>query len=389
MEEWLQAVIRLPSTASEAASAALFEAGCRSVWEDLPDSKGRAVLRAAFGTDDAMRLMTELPQAAERIAEAFGLGSGEVGIELEVKLLEDWDAAWRKDQLPIRVTPRLAVCPSFWKGDPFDPPREGERPTEVVRMSPGAAFGSGRHPTTFLCLKILSDLSEAEEAAPEGPAAASAAPDGEAGGEASSPKGGPAADGYASAALSPFPSRKRILDLGSGSGILAIACAMLFPDSEVLGLDTDADTTGTARKNAEANNVLRRAEFRSGTLDGSFGGFDVIAANITLNPLLGLAGEITRAARPGARLALSGLLADQAEECARAYQRQGWHWLRHLGQAEWSALEMAFPGGAGDEGDGAEGGPDPARDIVSEPSLETPPPEIMLPAGPDGGSERP
>ncbi|MDR1080263.1 MAG: 50S ribosomal protein L11 methyltransferase [Deltaproteobacteria bacterium] len=366
MEEWLQAVIRLPAGAAEAASAALFEAGCRSVWEDLPDSGGRAVMKAAFATEDAMRLMTELPQAAERIAEAFGFGAGEVGIELEVKILEDWDAAWRKDQVPIRVSRSLVVCPSFWKGDPFDPPGEGELPPHVVRVNPGAAFGSGRHPTTFLCLKILSEIAGAPGAPRDGARRGS-------GGHAP-------------------PAPEKILDLGSGSGILSVAAAMLFPGSDVLGLDTDGDVSETARKNAAANGTGRQTQFRHGTLDGSLTGFGLIVSNITLNPLTGLAPEITRAALPGARLVLSGLLADQAEECARTYQRLGWHWLRHLGQAEWSALEMALPGSPGAEDDGAEGGPDPERALVPEPSLETPPPSADCASrhpSPDDGYGRP
>ncbi|MDR1035527.1 MAG: 50S ribosomal protein L11 methyltransferase [Deltaproteobacteria bacterium] len=352
MEEWLQAVIRLPGRASEAASAALFESGCRSVWEDLPDGNGNAVMKAAFASEDAMRLMTELPQAAERISEAFGLGPGEVGIELEMKILEDWDAAWRKDQTPIRVSGRLVVCPSFWKGDPFDPPPEGEAPPDVVRVNAGAAFGSGRHPTTFMCLRLLSEIAD-ELDAPGKQAA---------GGR---PGSGPVVPGRLA-----MPSK--VLDVGSGSGILAIASAMLFPDSDVLGLDTDPDTPETARKNASANKVGKRVQFRHGTADGRSLGFDVLMANITLNPLLSLAVEMTRAASPGARLVLSGILVDQAEECARAYQRLGWHWTRHLGQAEWSALEMSLP--SGPDADGFEGGPDPERVILSEPSLETPPP---------------
>ncbi|MDR1039027.1 MAG: 50S ribosomal protein L11 methyltransferase [Deltaproteobacteria bacterium] len=355
MAEWLQAVISLPPRAAEAASAALFEAGCRSVWEDLPDDRGRAVLKSAFDSSDAMRLMTELPLAAERISEAFGFGAGEVAIELEVKLLEDYDAAWRKDQQPIRVSARLVVAPSFWK---VDPPAEGESPPLVLTVDPGAAFGSGRHPTTFLCMRLLSALSEA-----------ASGPGGAGGG---TPGGGDAGGGTPGGAPSWSASGRplKILDLGSGSGILAIASALLFPEADVLGLDTDAETVGTARKNAEANGVSKRAEFRSGTLDGELSGFDLIVSNITLNPLLELAVELTRAARPGASLVLSGLLSDQAEECARAYQRLGWHWLRHLGQAEWSALELALPA---DGADDAEGGPDPARELVPEPSLETPP----------------
>ncbi|MDR3154157.1 MAG: 50S ribosomal protein L11 methyltransferase [Deltaproteobacteria bacterium] len=341
-EEWLQAGLSLPQQASEAGSAALFEAGARGVWEDLPDRKGRSVLKAAFGTADAMRLMAELPLAAERIAEAFGFGAKEISIELEVKIIEDWDAAWRKDQKPVRVSSLLVVAPSFWQGDPA-PASEGAPAPAVVRVDPGAAFGSGRHPTTFLCLKLLSALAGDAEGLP-------AAPE----------HGRPAA-----------VPRPRILDLGAGSGILSLGAAKLFPEAEVLGLDVDPDTVAVARANAEANGAA--ASFLAGTLDGERTGFGLILANLTLKPLLELAPEITRAAEGGASLILSGLLADQAEECARAYQRLGWHWLRHLGQGEWSALELALPGGRDGQADGAEGGPDPERFLVPEPSLETPP----------------
>ncbi|MDR2612955.1 MAG: 50S ribosomal protein L11 methyltransferase [Deltaproteobacteria bacterium] len=360
-DEWLQAGLSLPSRAAEAASAALFECGASSVWEDLPDRPGRAVLRSAFGTGDAMRLMTELPLAAERIAEAFGFGEGEVSVELEVKLLEDWDAAWRADQSPVRVSGRLTVAHSFWVGAVTCPgggtgeDGGGSPPHHVLRMDPGAAFGSGRHPTTFLCLKLLSAAADEAE------------------GLAADPSVGPPAAGAAGAAPS-GNAPARVLDLGAGSGILAIAAARLFPGADVLGLDRDEDTVPVARRNAEANGASGSATFLAGTLDGPRGGFDLLLANLTLNPLLELARDLTLAASPGARLVLSGLLADQAEECARAYQRLGWHWLRHLGQAEWSALELAFPGWPGGTADGAEGGPDPARLLIPEPSLETPAP---------------
>jgi ribosomal protein L11 methyltransferase len=147
------------------------------------------------------------------------------------------------------------------------------------------AFGTGSHPTTRLCLEWLERI------------------------------------------VSPGQS---ILDYGCGSGILAIAAAKLGA-SEVLGVDIDPQAVTAAKNNAERNEAHARFEDSARPLSGQF---DIVVANILANPLKALAPAITGHVCPGGQLALSGILAEQAEELIAIYApyiplgiadtREGW-----------------------------------------------------------------
>ncbi|MDR2340210.1 MAG: 50S ribosomal protein L11 methyltransferase [Deltaproteobacteria bacterium] len=325
MAEWLSVTLAVPPPAQEAASSALFDLGAKAVWEDVPDKEGRILLKASFPREDAMRLMRSLPQTLREAAAAFGLPVASFGLILELVPLVDYTEAWKAGLEPIMVSGSLILSPSFWEGDLAG--RFGLAPEKlppVLRIDPGAAFGSGRHPTTFLCLRILSSLAEAGD------------------------------------------TPGRILDIGTGSGILALAAAILFPEAEVTGIDNDPPTVPVAIANRDLNSMGPMPAFSDDPLSGLEPGFHLILANITLNTLMLLAPEITRLAARKASLVLSGLIEAQAEEAARAFRKEGWAWTRHLGQGEWSALCLELGGKAA-------GGAKHERVMVPEPSLETRP----------------
>ncbi|MDR3299293.1 MAG: 50S ribosomal protein L11 methyltransferase [Candidatus Accumulibacter sp.] len=178
---------------------------------------------------------------------------------------------------PIRVSDRLWIVPS-WHTAP-DPD------AMVLTLDPGMAFGTGSHPTTRLCLEWLERN------------------------------------------VTPGVS---LLDYGCGSGILGIAAARLGA-TDVLGVDIDPQAVSAARDNAERNGVKARFDDSARRMDGQF---DRVVANILSNPLKALAPAICAHVRPGGRLALSGILAAQAEELIAAYApwiqlavadtREGW-----------------------------------------------------------------
>ena len=155
----------------------------------------------------------------------------------------------------------------------------------VLVLDPGMAFGTGSHPTTRLCLEWLERT------------------------------------------VTPGVS---VLDYGCGSGILAIAAARLGA-TDVLGVDIDPQAVTAARNNAERNGVDVRFDDSAAEIRGQF---DLVVANILSNPLKALAPAICSHVRPGGRLALSGILAAQAEELIAAYApwiplavadtREGW-----------------------------------------------------------------
>ena len=177
---------------------------------------------------------------------------------------QNWVQLTQSQFDPIRVSDRLWIVPS-WHESP-DP--------EAINLvlDPGMAFGTGSHPTTRLCLEWLERN------------------------------------------VTPGCS---ILDYGCGSGILAIAAARLGA-GKVAGVDIDPQAVEAARANAERNAVT--AQFADSAKPVA-GKYDVVVANILSNPLRVLAPAICAHVRPGGRLALSGILREQAEEIIGIYSQ--------------------------------------------------------------------
>jgi ribosomal protein L11 methyltransferase len=176
----------------------------------------------------------------------------------------DWAREWLKDFKPMRFGRRLWVVPTAY---------EAPEPGAVnLVLDPGLAFGTGSHPTTALCLEWL------DAQALEG---------------------------------------KTVLDFGCGSGILAIAAALLGA-RQVEALDLDPQALSATAENATRNGVA--AKLRIGLPEtGGAGPFDVLVANILAGPLVELAPLLMGRIATGAPFALSGILADQAAEVAAAY----------------------------------------------------------------------
>lgn len=174
----------------------------------------------------------------------------------------DWVRLTQSQFPPVRVSERLWIVPS-WHAPP-DPP------AIAIRLDPGAAFGTGTHPTTRLCLRWLD------------------------------------------AELRPGA---RVLDYGCGSGILAIAAAKLGARC-VVGTDLDPQALATARANS-ANNAVTADYTAPDRLPA--GSFDLVLANILSNPLKILAPALLARVAPGGSLVLSGILERQALELIDAY----------------------------------------------------------------------
>jgi ribosomal protein L11 methyltransferase len=177
---------------------------------------------------------------------------------------QDWVRLTQSQFDPIPIGQRIWVVPS-WHDAP-DPS------ALVLELDPGLAFGTGSHPTTRLCMEWLEQA---------------VAPD------------------------------QSVLDYGCGSGILAIL-AKKCGANPVYGIDIDPQAVESARHNSERN----RAEVAYGLPeDCPAGEFDIVVANILSNPLKLMASMLSSKVKPGGRIALSGILARQAEEVARVYQQ--------------------------------------------------------------------
>lgn len=176
-----------------------------------------------------------------------------------------WERAWMEHFQPMQFGKRLWICPSG-----FEPP---EPDAVNILLDPGLAFGTGTHPTTALCLRWLDSLAWRGDT---------------------------------------------VLDFGCGSGILAVA-ALRLGASKAIGIDIDPQALTATRDNALKNGV----EARLACLEASQSASevcDVVVANILAGPLVELSPRILNHLKPGGRLALSGILEDQAATVRSAYE---------------------------------------------------------------------
>lgn len=180
---------------------------------------------------------------------------------------KDWSRAWMEHFKPIRFGERLWICPSW-----HTPP--APEATNIL-LDPGLAFGTGTHPTTALCLRWL-------DAHP--------------------------------------PTDLEVIDFGCGSGILAIAAALLGA-KHVHAIDHDPQALLATRNNAQRNHVADKITTYLPKEFAAAQRADVVLANILANPLIELAPLLTQHVRPGGHIVLSGILVAQAEAVATAYHQ--------------------------------------------------------------------
>ncbi|KVE72694.1 50S ribosomal protein L11 methyltransferase [Burkholderia vietnamiensis] len=270
-------VVELAREHAEALSDALLDLGALSVSvedadADTPDEQplfgepGLVPERTAWQHSRVVALLSPDLEPAVLLAAA----ANEIGIadtpKFDVREVEeqDWVRLTQSQFEPIPIGERIWVVPS-WHDAP-DPD------ALILELDPGLAFGTGSHPTTRLCMEWLEQT------------------------------------------VKPGQS---VLDYGCGSGILAILARKCGADP-VIGIDIDPQAVESARQNSERN----RADVTYGLPDACPDGeFDIVVANILSNPLKLMASMLASKVKPGGRIALSGVLARQADEVAAVYAR--------------------------------------------------------------------
>jgi len=199
---------------------------------------------------------------------------------------KDWEEAWKKRLKVLRVGDRIVIQPSWLDYDagPAD---------VVIRLDPGMAFGTGLHPTTQTCLRALEELVQ---------------------------------------------QGMEVLDLGTGSGILAIAAAKLGA-ARVLAVDNDPQAVGVARRNVIDNDVRDQVRVEEGSLPEVSGSYDLVVVNILTRVIVelieeGLAGRL----RSDAVLITAGITTESASEVATAFKRGGLELIERRQQDDWVSL---------------------------------------------------
>jgi ribosomal protein L11 methyltransferase len=220
-----------------------------STWDRGPGG-GVVRLCASFASDEDARAAHAALLATEP----------ELACSLGEYVGDRWRDQYKDYFKPFALAPRLTVAPP-WE---IPAPPAGEL---LLVMDPGRAFGTGRHPTTAM---VAAELAAADLAGAV------------------------------------------VLDVGTGSGVLALA-ALLFGAARAVAIDNDPEVLEVARDNARRNGLGARMEVSATPLAEVVGAFDVVLANIRSEVLIGMEPDIARVARAGALVVLSGVLADEAD----------------------------------------------------------------------------
>ena len=248
-----------------------------------------------------MQIFFQDPSDAPRAAEALAAAGSIVGLDLKPETGtipdEDWKLSYRKHFKTEIISSRLAVVPE-WEVAQF---KAGNPTQRILILDPGMAFGTGQHATTHACLEYIDELAVEN------------------------------------------PDRS-FLDVGCGSGILAIA-AKLEGFRDVAGFDIDPDAVQNANENAEKNGLADSVRFVRGDLCNKStlpdvhktGGkqFDVVAANVLGPVLVRFASEIAPLVAADGRLILSGILEEVYPEVYAAYTALGFHEVSSKLIGEW------------------------------------------------------
>ena len=276
---WYALDVSTTGAAREAVEYALMEAGAAGT--EVAGEEGEALVVAAY---------FDSPPEVERVRAAlfealriYGLASRDVR---EIRFREvaeaDWLAEWKKGWRPVEVG-RFVVAP------PWSEVEERDGRIRIV-VEPGMAFGTGTHETTRLCLAAIEKHFD----------------------------GG------------------SFLDVGTGTGVLAIAAARLVPAARVSACDTDPLAVEVARENARLNGVGDRVEFRVGSVEAGTASADVVCANLTADVIVPLLPALVGAACR--RLILSGILDTQAETVLAALGEHGAGDAEVTRDGEWVAI---------------------------------------------------
>lgn len=216
------------------------------------------------------------------------------GIEYETSIVgvneEDWANNWKQYYHTQRIGKRIVVTPSW---EEYTPSGDDVQ----MRLDPGMAFGTGTHDTTRLCLELLEEVVTPET---------------------------------------------RILDVGTGSGILSVGGVLLGAPS-ALGVDIDPVAVKVANENAEINEVTDKTEFVCGDLtDKVHGKFEIVTANIVADVIIRLLSTVKNYLLKGGVLIVSGIIDTRADEVENACHEAGFITEKRLEHGGWVAIKLRY-----------------------------------------------
>ena len=277
---WHALDVELEAGAREAVEYALMEAGALGTETENSDDSLIHVTGYFETVPQRERVRDELFEALR----IYNLPTSSVRDMSVREIVErDWLEEWKQNWQPVEIG-RFVIAPPWSNlGNTHD--------RIVIRIEPGMAFGTGTHETTRLSLQAIEKH---------------------------------------------FAGRASFLDVGAGTGILAIAAAKLSPQARIEACDTDEMAVSIARENAEANGVLDQIEFRAGSIDDSTASADLVCANLTADVIVRLLPSLV--SLTCGKLILSGILETQLELVQAALLACGVSEFEIEQDGEWVAL---------------------------------------------------
>ncbi|MCT0948081.1 50S ribosomal protein L11 methyltransferase [Weissella confusa] len=306
---WQEIIVETQTEAVEAVSNILMEAGAEGIqiddaadvnsyepadatvwvdWDVVEHRESGATVAGYFAEDvNLPEVINDVQMRVNQLA-SFGLDATPGKVTTSAVKDEDWATEWQKYYHPVRVTRHLTVVP---KWEEYQPAQEGEK---VIVLDPGMAFGTGTHPTTRLMMQALEIVVR--------------------GGE-------------------------RLLDVGTGSGVLGIAAKLLGAD-KVLGTDIDEVAVRSAQGNLDLNPVASDIQVMASDLlsDVPAQEFDIVVANMLAEVLVPLIPQVDSVLRPGGKFLLSGIYEDKAQTIIAKLEENGYALDETMNLGEWYGL---------------------------------------------------
>jgi ribosomal protein L11 methyltransferase len=290
-KKWIELQVEIPFPLLDPVANFLIEQGSPGVTQEELKGvrKGRSERLLSYF---AGRSMIKLRSKVEAYLHSLGLRKRS-HFRLRTRIIpdENWGEAWKANFKPLRISPNLIVKPP-WKE------YISQSAKVVLEIDPGMAFGTGHHPSTRMCLQALEGL------------------------------------------IPRFSQPPSILDVGTGSGVLAIAAQKLGAQ-RILAVDIDPVAIKSALKNAAANQIKGNLEFRLGSLKGLRRVFNIVVANLLPQEILQMVPSLAKRISPRGYLIVSGILGRQKQEIASAFFEQGLKLRKETASKSWACLVLS------------------------------------------------
>ena len=254
--------------------------------DDYPE-EGVVLMKAYLPVNSFLaETVDEIKEAINNLAE-YDIDLGLNSVSLNEVHEEEWASAWKKYYHPVKISGRFTIVPTW---EEYEPVSSDEL---IIELDPGMAFGTGTHPTTVMCIQALEKTVKEND---------------------------------------------EVVDVGTGSGVLSIAAALLGA-SHVTALDLDEVAVESAKQNVELNKVDNLVDVsQNNLLDGVKGKKDVVVANILAEIIMSFTDDVASAVKPGGYFISSGIISQKKEDVKQALIASGFEIEETIMMEDWVAF---------------------------------------------------